>query len=152
MYALANDLAQRYDYVAIGDYTPSTDTAVYDNMHRSMLNQEVIGQFRDILLWVFQRSNKQGSVIDETGTTKTCCICGYEEKKDPGVRSFICVGCGTNLSRDINSAVNIAIKDNLLPGSGHVDWDLSHSMCIAGWSYQSCKIYLTDTSSMDMSA
>ncbi len=152
MYALANDLAQRYDYVAIGDYTPSTDTAVYDNMHRSMLNQEVIGQFRDILLWVFQRSNKQGSVIDETGTTKTCCICGYEEKKDPSVRSFICVGCGTTLSRDINSAVNIAIKDNLLPGSGHVGWDLSHSMCIAGWSYQSCKIYLTDTSSMDMSA
>jgi len=152
MYAIANDLAKKYDYVAIGDYAPSTDTAVYDNMHRSMLNQEVIGQFRKILLWVFERSNKHGAIVDETGTTKTCCICGHEEKKDPSIRIFVCTECGTNLSRDINSAVNIAIKDNLLPGSGHADWDLSQPACIAGWNYQQCKIEKADVSSMDIGA
>ena len=152
MYAIANYLAKRYDYVAIGDYVPSTDTAIYDNMHRSMLNQEVIGQFRRILLWVFERSNKHGAVVDEKNTTKECCICGHEEKKEPNIRKFVCVGCGTKLSRDINSAVNIAKKDNLLPGSGHVDWDLSQPMCIAGWNYRSCKIIKTEVSSMGMSA
>jgi len=152
MYAIANDLAKRYDYVAIGNYTPSTDTAIYDNMHRSMLNQEVIGQFRNILIWVFERSNKRGAVVDEKNTTKECCICGHEEKKEPEVRKFICAKCGTNLSRDINSAVNIAKKDNLLPGSGHIDWDLTQPMCIVGWNCRSCKIIKTEISSMGMSA
>jgi len=153
MYAIANDLAKKYDYVAIGDYTPSTDTAIYNNMHRSMLNQEVIGQFRKILLWVFERSNKHGTIVDEKNTTKACCICGYEEKKDPSVREFVCVGCGTRLLRDINSAVNIAKKDNLLPGSGHiVNRDLSQPMCIVRWNYRLCKINKADVSSMGVSA
>ena len=152
MYVVANDLAKNYDYVVIGNYTPSTDTAIYDNMHRSMLNQEVLGQFRKILLWVFERSNKYGAVIDEKNTTKICCICDYEEKKGPDVRQFICVGCGTKLSRDINSAVNIAKKDDLLPGSGHIDWDLSQPMCIVGWDYRSCNIKRTNASSMGISA
>ncbi|WP_205842058.1 zinc ribbon domain-containing protein [Natranaerobius trueperi] len=120
-------------------------------MHRSILNQEVIDQFRNILLWIFERSNNHRTVVDEKNTTKECCICGHDETKGPNVREFICAGCDTTLSRDINSAVNIAIKDNLLPGSGHANWDLSQPACIAGWSYQSCKIHLTDFSSMDMS-
>ncbi len=86
----------------------------------------------------------------EKNTTKECCICGHEEKKEPEVRKFICAKCGTNLSRDINSAVNIAKKDNLLPGSNHIDWDLSQPMCIVGWNCRSCKIIKTEISSMGM--
>jgi len=152
MYAIANELANRYDYVAIGDYTPSTDTAIYDTMHRSMLNQEVIGQFRKILLWVFERSNKHGVIVDEKNTTTECCICSYKEKKAPSIREFICISCGTKISRDINSAVNIAKKVGLLPGSGHVGWDLSQPMCIVGWSYRSCTINKIDFSFMGISA
>jgi putative transposase len=45
---VANYLYKEYDAVIIGDYVPSTDTAKYDNMHRSMLNQEHIGKFRKV--------------------------------------------------------------------------------------------------------
>ncbi|MTI67996.1 MAG: hypothetical protein FH753_15545 [Firmicutes bacterium] len=71
---ISNEIAKRYDHVSIGDYTPSLDTAKYKKMYRSMLNQEVIGQFRKILEWVMERSGKTSSIVDEKNTTKTCSI------------------------------------------------------------------------------
>lgn len=142
-YSIANWIAKNYDYVAIGDYTPTLDTATYDNMHRSMLNQEIIGEFRKILKWVIERSGKHYSKVDEKDTTKTCCICGNKEKKDPQIREFTCQKCKTKLSRDINSSVNIAKKDKLLSGSDYVDWVLSNSTYTAKWNFKKSKILFT---------
>ncbi|MBC8062583.1 MAG: transposase [Clostridiaceae bacterium] len=57
-YSIANWLAKNYDYVAFGDYSPSIDIAIETNMHRSMLNQAVIGTLRGIVKWVMIRSGK----------------------------------------------------------------------------------------------
>jgi putative transposase len=81
-YSVANWIAKNYDYAAIGDYTPDLSTAVEDNMRRSMLNQEIIGEFRRTLEWVMGRSGKTFSKVDERDTTKTCCICGYTSDKN----------------------------------------------------------------------
>ncbi|WP_200804917.1 RNA-guided endonuclease InsQ/TnpB family protein [Anaerosalibacter sp. Marseille-P3206] len=142
-YSIANWIAKNYDYVAIRDYTPSLNTATYDNMHRSMLNQEIIGEFRNILKWVMERSGKHYSKVDEKDTTKNCCICGNKEKKDPQIREFTCQKCKTKLSRDINSSVNIAKKDKLLSGSDYVDWDLYNSTYTAKWNFKKSKILFT---------
>ncbi|GAA3329007.1 hypothetical protein GCM10020331_075300 [Ectobacillus funiculus] len=40
LYSIAHELYQRYDLVIIGDYTPTNGTTRFDNMKRSMLNQE----------------------------------------------------------------------------------------------------------------
>lgn len=85
-FSISNWVARNYDYVAFGDYTPTKNTAVEDNMHRSMLNQMVIGSLRKIMEWVMRRSGKTFSIVDEKDTTDTCCICGNKEKKDPSVR------------------------------------------------------------------
>lgn len=142
-YSIANWIAKNYDYVAIGDYTPDLSTAIEKNMHRSMLNQEIIGEFRRTLNWVMIRSGKTFSKVDEKDTTKTCCICGYEEKKDPSIRKFICPNCNRILNRDINSGVNIAIKDKILSGSDYVNWELSHATYTVKWNFKKTKILFT---------
>lgn len=114
-YSIVNWIAKNYDYVAIGDYTPSLNTATQDNMHRSMLNQEIIGEFRNILKWVMERSGKHYSKVDEKDTIKTCCICGNKEK-----------------------------KDKLLSGSDYVDWNLYNSTYTAKWNFKKSKILFTD--------
>ena len=143
-FSIANEIARNYDIVAIGDYTPSLDTAIYKNMHRSMLNQEVIGKFRDILKWVMIRSRKKFIKVNERGTTKTCCICGHKERKGPEIREFICSNCKRELNRDINSAVNMAIKAKLLSGSDYKEWDLSCPLYTAKWSFRKSKVLFAE--------
>ncbi len=115
MYSIANYIAKNYDKAIIGDYTPTLEVASEKNMHRGMLNQSLVGMFRKILSWTMEKSNKTCTVVSEKDTTKTCCICGNLEKKDPSVREFTCIACNTKILRDVNSAINIARKDNLEP-------------------------------------
>ncbi len=139
-FTVGNWIAHSYDYVAIGDYTPSLETAVYDTMHRSMLNQEMIGSFRRDLKWTMERSGKQYMKVSEKETTKTCCVCGLKEKKDPSVRKFVCPNCHSRLARDINSAVNIAKKDKLLSGSDYEGWNLSSPSYTVEWDFRKCEL------------
>ena len=110
LYSISHVLYDEYDLVCIGDYTPTNETAQYDTMKRSMLNQEQIGSFRRTLEWVATKRGKFYLLIDEHNTTKECCNCGYEEKKDPNVREYTCPKCGTKVKRDSGSAVNIGKK------------------------------------------
>ena len=142
LFAISNWIAKNYDAVAIGDYTPSLDTAIYDTMHRSMLNQEQIGSFRRILAWTMKRSHKQFFKVDERNTTKECCICKYQESKDPSIREFTCPICHSRLCRDINSAVNIAIKNNFLSGSDYLGWNLLNPEYIVKWNFRYPKVKL----------
>ena len=139
-YSIANWTAKNYDYVAFGDYTPTVDTAVENNMHRSMLNQEVIGTLRNIMKWVMRKSGKTFSLVDEKDTTSTCSVCGYREKKDPSIREFTCPKCNHIFNRDINSGINIAKKDKILSGSDYVGWDLSKPTYTAKWNFTDGKV------------
>ncbi|MBZ5752697.1 RNA-guided endonuclease InsQ/TnpB family protein [Metabacillus rhizolycopersici] len=125
LYSMSHWLFDQYDVVFIGDYTPTNETATSKKMKRSMLNQEHIGQFRNILKWVAVKRGKQCVVVDEKNTTKECAVCGHKEKKEPAIRSFTCVSCGYTIVRDLNSAINIAKKTSILSGSDWVtEWKL----------------------------
>ncbi|WP_071393362.1 RNA-guided endonuclease InsQ/TnpB family protein [Bacillus tuaregi] len=119
LYSIAHWLYNHYDLVIIGDYTPTNGTARSKNMKRSMLNQTHIGEFRKILQWVASKRGKQYKMVNERNTTKECCVCGHKEKKEPEVRLFICLSCGHTIVRDLNSAINMAKKIQILSGS---DW------------------------------
>lgn len=110
LYSISHELYKQYDLFIIGDYTPTTNTAAFKNMKRSMLNQEHIGSFRKTLKWVSEKQQKYYIMGNEHNTTKECCICGNKEKKAPDVRKFTCKRCGTTILRDSNSAINIAKK------------------------------------------
>lgn len=139
-YVIGNFIAKNYDYAAIGDYVPSTDTASEDMMHRSMLNQTVIGKLRETVSWVMERSCKSAKITDEKNTTKLCCICGYSEAKSPDIREFQCSCCGSMLYRDINSAVNIAVKEDLIKNNEHKKWNLDKPQYVCKWSYKTSNI------------
>ncbi|WP_269411530.1 RNA-guided endonuclease InsQ/TnpB family protein [Lentibacillus daqui] len=139
LFSYAHYFSKRYDAIYIGDYTPTPDVAKYGSMRRAMLNQTPVGKFRSILNWVQEKSSKYYQKIDERDTTKTCCVCGNKEKKDPSIRSFTCVNCGTTLSRDINSAVNIGKKaKKRLPRAGYIG--VESPMYTVWWDFKQAKI------------
>lgn len=113
MYQIAHFLCKNYDEIIIGNYVPSKEVAKFDTMRRSMLNQSHIGEFRNILKWVSEKSAKLCKIVDEKDTTKKCCVCGDIEKKPPEIREFICKKCNSKILRDVNSAINIAKKGNI---------------------------------------
>jgi putative transposase len=114
LYTTTHELFRRYDLVIVGNYTPTNGTAPFDHMKRSMLNQEKMGEFRKIVEWVAAKLGKYYLLANERNTTKDCCVCGHQEKKDPSIRHFVCMNCGTEMMRDSNSSVNIGKKVGFL--------------------------------------
>lgn len=115
MYSIAHFIAKNYDKVVIGDYTPSKNKEGVSNINRDNINQSHVGEFRSILKWVMTKSHKTFIKVSEKYTTQTCCVCGKKEKKGVDIREFTCKKCNTFILRDINSAINIAKKDGLIP-------------------------------------
>jgi putative transposase len=135
LYSFAHYFSKKYDHIFIGDYVPTPDVATYGSMRRAMLNQTPIGQFRKIMEWVQEKNQKHYSKVDEFNTTKDCCVCGYQEKKDPDVRIFTCPSCHTTMYRDMNSVVNIGKKEGkLLPRLGYVG--VENPMYTVWWDWK----------------
>jgi putative transposase len=136
--AIANYLFKHYDFVIIGDYVPDINTAKYDSMHRSMLNQEMIGQFRKTLEHQANKSGKSFKINSEKHTTSDCCFCGDRVYKDPSIREFVCPKCGHKIQRDLNSSVNIGIEEiKMLSGT-----DFLKSLDLSDFNYSlSCSFY-----------
>ena len=118
-YTLANELTDHYDVIAIGDYVPKkTDIK---QINKVIINESIIGKFRKILKWVCDKKGKELIIVNEYHTTKECCNCKHEERKDPTIREFTCPNCGIRIERDKNSAINIAKKAQLiLSGSDYL--------------------------------
>lgn len=131
LYKISHNLCDNYDVILIGNYVPSIDNSLQNNMHRSMLNQTIIGQFRKILEYVCYKRGKEFKVVDEANTTKKCFNCGYLEHKEPNIRLYKCPCCNKEYNRDINSAINIGRKENLLSSSDYVALDLTKTTYIA---------------------
>ena len=111
LYTIAHYIVKKYNTIAIGDYTPSLDAAKYANMRRSMINQTHIAYFRQILAEICVKYGKKLLVVDEKNTTKECCITKNHTKRTTEERKWY-IG-NDRILRDINSAVNIAIKTGL---------------------------------------
>ena len=110
-YRIANQLCKRYDFIAVGDYSPQGQ-GITTPMRRAMNNRSVIGTCKAIIEWVALKSGKTYYEYDETGTTRTCHACGYvvQEGIHPSVREWLCQGCITMHIRDENAACNGLFK------------------------------------------
>ena len=141
LYRIANMLTDNYDVIAMGNYFPSKDIIKNHNQSRSMINQSVIGKFRNILKWVCEKKSKTFILVDEHNTTKECCLCKNEEKKDPSIREFRCIKCGMEIERDKNSAINIGIKANLiLSGSDYLMKESNFIKYTLRYNYKNSRI------------
>jgi putative transposase len=131
MYTLAHCLCKQYDFIGIGDYTPSGE-GITTAMRRAMNNRSLIGRFKETLFWVAEKSGKTCFEYDEKNTTRTCYLCEYEHKSGltPDIRKWECPCCKTMHLRDENAGQNglkkilrdleknCETKVSLVPGSG----------------------------------
>ncbi len=140
LYSIANYLVQNYDQIAIGNYTPTSRNIKYREMRRKMINQTIISRLRDTVKYVCQRDGKKYILVNEMFTTAKCFNCGNLVKKDPEIRIFTCDKCKRVINRDINSAINIGIKANILSRQDYVDLDLSLPTYALSFNLQKQKI------------
>ena len=122
LYTVSNALCREYDVIAVGHYTPHGG-GITTGMRRAMNNQSLIGRFKKAQAWVARRSGKQYIEYDETGTTRTCCLCDtvIEGGIEPHVRQWVCPTCGSTHIRDENAAQNglRRVLKEIVPRSGH---------------------------------
>jgi len=110
LHSISKWLAHRYDCILIGNYLPEKKDIPEHNMEDTMLQRSHIGRFRKILKWDCEKRGKEFRLVDERGTTATCCLCGSYYHKDPKQRTYICYKTHTVVVRDLNACVNIARK------------------------------------------
>ena len=78
-------------------------------LHHSVQNTGFLGRFVEFLTYKAQRVGKKVLRIDESYTTKTCCLCGHVRHRRLSERRIQC-DCGTPFDRDQNAAVNIMVR------------------------------------------
>ena len=124
LYKLAHYFTDRYDCIAMGNYSPNVKNTTNKNMRRVMINESLICKFRNILKKICEQKGVLFKDINEYGTTKKCFACGYEEHKSPDIRVYTCPKCGRTYNRDINSAINIGYKGRILSAQDYIGIDL----------------------------
>ncbi|WP_245546408.1 RNA-guided endonuclease InsQ/TnpB family protein [Methanomethylovorans hollandica] len=86
------------------------DSRYEKSIHRSTHNSGHIGRFTQFLTYKAESLGKRVIRIDESYTSKKCCICGTIKNMSLNDRTYECGYCGNILDRDYNSSVNILLR------------------------------------------
>ncbi len=78
-------------------------------LNHSMQSTGFLGRFVKFLTYKAKEVGKSVIRIDESQTTKTCCVCGRVRVRRLSERVIQC-NCGTPFDRDQNAAVNIMVR------------------------------------------
>ena len=78
--------------------------------NRGTHNSGHIGRFAQFLTYKAEKAGKKIIRIDESYTSKKCCVCGTIKDMLLGNRTYECDICGNILDRDQNSSVNILLR------------------------------------------
>ena len=78
-------------------------------LNHSLQNTGFLGRFAQFLTYKAKKVGKSVIRIDETQTTKKCCVCGKIRNRQLSERVIQC-NCGTPFDRDQNAAVNIMVR------------------------------------------
>jgi putative transposase len=78
--------------------------------NRGTHNSGYIGRFAQFLTYKAESLGKRVIRIDESYTSKKCCVCGAIKNMPLGYRTYECDYCGNILDRDMNSSVNILLR------------------------------------------
>jgi putative transposase len=81
-------------------------TKARKTLNHSLHNTGSIGRFIEFLTYKAEKVGKRVIRIDESYTSRACCICGKLHNMPLSTRIMNC-NCGNQLDRDINSAINI---------------------------------------------
>jgi len=108
--------------IAVGDVRDIQTGVHLGRMVNQKISQWPHGQFAR---YVREKAARLGIVVDwldESYSTKTCSVCGYQHTSSPRGRRFRCAGCGAGMHRDVNGSSNICSKA-VTGGYGQVQAD-----------------------------
>jgi transposase len=105
-YKLANYLCSNFKHIIVPEYGIK-NMNLHSTVNRSMRNLGFY-QFLTFLKHKCVERNVNLYIVNESNTTKACCNCGCLNIPDD--REYNCRRCKTEIHRDVNGAVNIALK------------------------------------------
>jgi IS605 OrfB family transposase len=103
---IANYLCSNFKHIIIPDYGIK-NMNLNSTVNRSMRNLGFY-QFLTFLKHKCTERNVKLYIVNESYTSQACCNCGYLNK--PNDRKYNCRQCNLDIHRDVNGAVNIALK------------------------------------------
>jgi putative transposase len=86
------------------------DTKYDKSIHRGTHNSGHIGRFAQFLTYKAESLGKRVIRIDESYTSKKCCVCGTIKDMSLNNRTYECGYCSNVIDRDYNSSVNILLR------------------------------------------
>lgn len=103
---IANYLCSNFKHIIIPSYGIK-NMNVCSSINKSMRNLGFF-QFLTFLKHKCVERNVKLYIVNESYTSQACCSCGFLNK--PKNREYKCTSCETEIHRDVNGAVNIALK------------------------------------------
>lgn len=111
---IINNLVQDHRYIFIGNMSVksiiSNKNSVLSDMEKRICNQMAYYKFGQRLLYKCMTKKKCGRIIHEAYTTKMCCKCKTIKEDLGGNSKYYCEVCDRTIMRDLNGAINIALK------------------------------------------
>ncbi len=98
--------------IIVGDLSPKQmcqKDKYSKGLHRSLQNTGHIGRIVGFLTYKAKRVGKRIVEINESGTSKKCCVCANVHAMPLYKRDYVC-DCGNRMDRDRNSAINIMLR------------------------------------------
>lgn len=103
---ISNYLCSNFKHIIVPDYGIK-NMSLHSSVNRSMRNLGFY-QFLTFLKHKCIERNVKLYIVNESYTSQACCKCGCLNK--PNDRSYTCKECKHEIHRDVNGAINIALK------------------------------------------
>lgn len=104
LHKLTHRLVNGYDCIALEDLKISSMTNKYLQFS---INDVSWDKFRRLLTYKAEEAGCKLEFVNPRDTSKKCSACGNKQEMPIYKRKYKCSFCGTSLSRDLNSALNI---------------------------------------------
>jgi len=109
LHKVSKNLVTNYDTIVVGDLKQIKENTKSwsKKTNKYKFQYWPVALFVDMIDYKSLSSSRKFYKINESYTTKKCCVCGNIQNVTLSERIYHCVNCGSVIPRDTNSAINI---------------------------------------------
>ena len=140
LHKVSKQLITNYDKIVVGDlkHIKENTKSFSHKTNKYKFQYWPVALFVNMIEYKAQNSSNRLFIkINESNTTKKCCICGTLRNVTLSERTYKCDNCGNEINRDSNSSINIFDKFNQLePKLFSSDKSVNRSELIGALKYE----------------